>query len=230
MHAMRVLVVDDDEETRELVGAALTREGHELELVGSPERARERTSAAHFDVVVLDVMLGTASGLELCARMRADGMQAPILFLSARGAVDARVEGLEAGGDDYLRKPFALKELAARVRALGRRGPSLRPDRWRSGDVALDFGARRAHVAEREVPITAREWELLRVLSEAQGRVVSFEQVLERAWGDVSPGARASLDVLVARLRRKLGSGSRPLLRTVRGVGYALDSDRDEER
>src|SRR4249920_1239939 len=106
---MRVLVVDDDEETRELVGAALAREGYELELVGTAEHALARVSAARFDVVVLDVMLGSASGLELCARLRSEGVETPILFLSARGTVDARVDGLEAGGDDYLRKPFAIK-------------------------------------------------------------------------------------------------------------------------
>lgn len=227
---MRVLVVDDDEETRELVGAALAREGYELELAGTSVAAMERVRAARFDVVVLDVMLGTESGLALCARLREDGVETPILFLSARGAVDARVEGLEAGGDDYLRKPFALKELLARVRALGRRGPGIKADRWRLGPIAIDFAARRAEVAGHEVPVTAREWELLRVLADARGRVVPFEEVLERAWGDVSSGSRASLDVLVARLRRKLAHRAleRPWLRTSRGVGYSLDMDRDE--
>jgi two-component system response regulator PrrA len=229
---MRVLVVDDDEETRELVGAALAREGHELALAATSERALALADGSAFDVIVLDVMLGSSSGLVLCARLRELGVESPILFLSARGAVDARVEGLEAGGDDYLRKPFALKELSARVRALGRRGPSLRPERFKAGSVVLDFASRRAELAGREVPITAREWELLRVLADAKGRVVSFEQVLERAWGDVSTGTRASLDVLVARLRRKLARGaSQPsILRTVRGVGYTLDLDLDAPR
>jgi DNA-binding response OmpR family regulator len=227
---MRVLVVDDDEETRELVGAALTREGYELELAGTSADAMARVRASRFDLLVLDVMLGSESGLALCTRLRQDGVETPILFLSARGAVDARVDGLEAGGDDYLRKPFALKELLARVRALGRRGPGLRSDRWRLGPIAIDFASRRAEVAGREVPVTAREWELLRVLADARGRVVPFEDVLERAWGDVSPGSRASLDVLVARLRRKLAHGTleRPWLRTSRGVGYSLDMLRDE--
>jgi DNA-binding response OmpR family regulator len=224
---MRVLVVDDDEETRELVGAALAREGYELELAATAERALERVTVGRFDVVVLDVMLGSESGLALCARLRAEGIETPILFLSARGTVDARVDGLEAGGDDYLRKPFAIKELSARVRALARRGPSLRPEQWRVGHVTLDFATRRAEVEGREVPVTAREWELLRVLADARGRVVPFEQVLEQAWGDVSSRARASLDVLVARLRKKLAKeeGDRSVLRTVRGVGYALGAD-----
>ena len=219
---MRVLVVDDDEETRELVGAALAREGYELALVATAAAAMERARASRFDVVVLDVMLAGESGLDLCARLREGGVETPILFLSARGAVDARIEGLEAGGDDYLPKPFALKELCARVRALGRRGPGLRPDRLVLGKLVLDFGARSASSSGVSVPITAREWELLRVLADARGRVVPFEDVLERAWGEVSERSRASLDVIVARLRKKLAP-----IRTVRGVGYVLELERE---
>lgn len=225
---MRVLVVDDDEETRELVSAALIREGYELVSVASATDALARAATSRFDVFVLDVMLAGESGLDLCARLRERGVESPILFLSARGAVDARVEGLEAGGDDYLRKPFAIKELCARVRALGRRGPGLRPDRFRAGHVTIDFAARRAEIGDREVPVTSREWDLLRVLADARGHVVPFEDVLERAWGEVSDRSRASLDVIVARLRRKLAPREGvSMLRTVRGVGYVLDVDRE---
>jgi DNA-binding response OmpR family regulator len=220
---MRVLVVDDDAETRALVGQALAREGHAVSEAGDATGAIARGTGERFDVIVLDVMLGTGSGLDVCASLRSAGIATPILFLSARGTVDARVDGLEAGGDDYLRKPFAVKELVARVRALGRRGASLRDEVVRVGEVVLDFAARRATRAGAEVPITAREWELLRVLADARGRVVSFDDVLERAWGDAS--ARASLDVLVARVRKKLGDDAHALLRTVRGVGYALGGD-----
>ncbi len=217
---MRVLVVDDDEETRELVGAALAREGWETVLAASEVDARRQASAAHFDVLVLDVMLGPGSGLALCAGLRRDGIETPILFLSARGTVDARVHGLDAGGDDYLPKPFALKELCARVRALGRRGAALRPDRVVLGALVLDFATRKALHEDRAVPVTAREWDLLRVLADARGRVVPFEDVLERAWGEPSERARASLEVIVARLRKKLVP-----IRTVRGVGYALEAE-----
>jgi len=171
---VRVLVVDDDEETRELVGAALAREGYELASSSSATEALRIATAHPFDVLVLDVMLGRESGLDLCARLRESGIETPILFLSARGAVDARVEGLEAGGDDYLRKPFALKELCARVRALARRAPGIKRDRVRAGGLELDFAARRASRAGRPVPITAREWDLLRVLGDARGMVVPF--------------------------------------------------------
>jgi len=225
---MRVLVVDDDEETRELVGAALAREGYELASSSSAVDALRIATAETFDVLVLDVMLGRDSGLDLCAQLRSNGVETPILFLSARGAVDARVEGLEAGGDDYLRKPFALKELCARVRALARRAPGIKRDRVRAGGLVLDFAARRASRAGRSVPITAREWDLLRVLGDARGMVVPFEDVLERAWGEVNERSRASLDVIVARLRRKLAAKDEAMpLRTVRGVGYVLDAERE---
>ena len=141
---MRILVVDDDEETRELVGHALQREGYGVVLAPGLESAQKAIDDARFDVVVLDVMLGQQSGLDLCTQLRRGGMETPILFLSARGTVRARVEGLDAGGDDYLAKPFALRELLARVRALGRRGPVLRPRLLQLGALALDFNGRRA--------------------------------------------------------------------------------------
>ncbi len=223
---MHVLVVDDDEETRELIASALRRDGHRSTLAIDPAAALQAIASATFDVLVLDVMLGPASGLELCAELRRSGLQAPILFLSARGTVGARVDGLDAGGDDYLAKPFAVRELLARIRALGRRGPSLRPTRVRAGEVALDFAARRAFVGEREVPVTSREWAVLAVLADTRGRVVSFDDILERAWGEVSGGTRASLEVIMSRLRRKLDlPGGRGLIRTARGLGYALEQD-----
>lgn len=223
---MHVLVVDDDAETLELVASVLRREGHRSTLATGPAEALRALAAASFDVIVLDVMLGERSGLELCAELREAGLQAPILFLSARGTVRARVDGLDAGGDDYLAKPFAVRELLARIRALGRRGPSLRPAMVHAGDVHLDFAARKAFVAAREVPVTSREWEVLGVLADARGQIVNFDDMLERAWGEVSEGGRASLEVIMSRLRRKLDvPGSRGLIRTARGLGYALEVD-----
>ena len=223
---MRILVLDDDEETRELVGHALQREGYGVVLVPSPESAQKALDNARFDVVVLDVMLGQQSGLELCTQLRRDGMETPILFLSARGTVRARVEGLDAGGDDYLAKPFALRELLARVRALGRRGPALRPRLLRLGALQLDFNARRATAHGRELPITNREWDVLGVLADASGRVVPFDDVLQWVWGDTSEGARASLEVIMSRLRKKLDAAAGcAVVRTLRGCGYALEQE-----
>ncbi len=221
---MNVFVLDDDEETRDVVGSALTRDGHKVTLAGSFDEAVARLAASTFDVLVLDVMLGPHSGLELCTTIRAQGVETPTLFLSARGAVRARVEGFDAGGDDYLAKPFALKELTARVRALGRRGPALHPSKCVLGPIVLDFTRRHAHAPCQRISLTAREWEVLELLSRARGRVVPFDSLLERAWDDTSDKSRASLAVIVSRLRRKLSRDStEPVIRTVHGVGYALE-------
>jgi len=223
---MRVLVVDDDAETLEVVSRVLEREGHSATAVASAQDALAAVRDERFDVVVVDVMLEQDSGLELCEEMRRNGLDTPILFLSARGAVRARVEGLDAGGDDYLTKPFAVRELLARIQALGRRSPVLHRKTLAFGGLVLDFEARRASGSGKELPITAREWNIIRVLADAGGRVVSFGDILERVWGDASDGSRASLEVIVSRLRKKLeAAAGRKMLRTVRGHGYALELD-----
>ncbi len=223
---MRILVLDDDEETLEVVERALGREGHQVFASRTPDEARRLLESTAIDVLVLDVMLEEASGLDFCRSLRKDGFEAPILFLSARGAVNARLDGFDAGGDDYLPKPFALRELVVRVRALGRRGSGVRSSRLDLGALSLDFDARRATAAAREVPVTQREWDILRTLADAQGRVVAFHVILERVWGDVTEGARASLEVMVSRLRKKLDDAAgRPIIRTARGLGYSLEID-----
>src|SRR6185369_6501038 len=177
-----------------------------------------------FDVVVLDVMLPDGSGLELCTRLRARKVDVPILLLTARGAVRSRVEGLDAGADDYLGKPFALSELRARVTALARRGPQLRERRVTIGPLAIDLEARRVLVHARTIHLTAKELSIVGFLAARVGRVITRDELLEAVWGDSTDSARASLDVLVMRIRRKLGDQAR-LLRTVRGLGYTLGTD-----
>lgn len=201
---MRILVLDDDEETLEVAERALQHDGHQVLGARTPSAASQLLESTDVDLIVLDVMLGHASGLDFCRRLRQEGSEVPILFLSARGAVNARLDGFDAGGDDYLPKPFALRELVARVRALGRRRPAMRASRLTIGNLSLDFDAHRATSTESEVPVTRREWDILRTLADAKGRIVAFDVMLERAWGDVSPSTRASLDVIVSRLRKKL--------------------------
>ena len=222
--AVNVLVVDDDAETLALVSRALERRGYRVMQASDAAAAEGIVAESAVDVIVLDVMLPGDSGLALCARLREAGVQTPILFLSARGAVASRVDGLEAGGDDYLSKPFALKELVARVRALGRRGAALRPRKVRAGTAVFDFAARRAEQSGTEVPLTAREWDVVEALAAREGRPMAYDELLEAAWGETSDAARASLEVIVARLRRKLETtdGAR-IIRTLRGYGYALD-------
>lgn len=221
---MNVLVVEDDAETSAFVSRALTRERMRVTTAADCAQAEGAMVAADFDVLVLDVMLPDGSGLDLCRRLREASSAVPVLFLSAKGAVSARVEGLSAGGDDYLPKPFALRELVARVRALGRRGPLLRPNRTIVGDVSIDLHARRAERNGAELPLTAREWAILELLLARQGRVVTFDEMLETLWGETSERTRASLEVIMTRLRRKLRGGAADgIIVTVRGVGYRLD-------
>jgi two-component system OmpR family response regulator len=221
---MNVLVVDDDEETADFVARALDREGFVTTIASDRARAEAEMTARRFDVVVLDVMLPDGSGVDLCRSMRASSSTTPVLFLSARGTVGARVEGLSAGGDDYLPKPFAVKELVARVRALGRRGPLSRPERTVVGGVTIDLLARRAERAGQELPLTAREWAILELLLARAGHVVPFDELLEALWGESTTRARASLEVIMTRLRKKLHDGTaNRVIRNVRGVGYRLD-------
>ncbi len=216
---MRVLIVDDDPELAELVERALVRDGHVTTVAASVEAAREALLDPQ-DVVVLDIGLPDGSGVELCRELRRAERAEPVLLLTAQSAVAQRVEGLNAGADDYLVKPFAVAELRARVHALGRRRASQPTVRHRWQNVELDLAARRAWRDEVEVEITTREWAILDVLARANGRVVLRDRLLEDAWGEVTEAASASLEVLVGRIRRKLGRG---LVRTVRGQGYALE-------
>jgi len=219
---VRVLLVDDNPELRDLVTRALTRDGHAVTAVATVAAARAALADAPQEVVVLDLGLPDGSGMDLCRALRAEGERVPILMLTAQGAVARRVEGLESGADDFLPKPFAVAELRARVRVLGRRGATAASTAWRHGAVALDFAARRAVVEGAEVPLTAREWALVEFLAGRGGRVARRGEILDAVWGDDTPQASASLDVLAARVRRKLGA---TVLRTVRGEGYALGGE-----
>jgi two-component system OmpR family response regulator len=214
---MRVLVVDDHDEVRSLLRRALARDGHVVRTAGSLEQAR--AVVPEVDLVVLDLGLPDGEGLDLCREVRAAGRGTPILVLTAQAATGRRIEGFEAGADDFLAKPFAVAELRARVKALGRRGALPRGTRLRLAQTELDLAARRANVSGAEVPVTAREWSILDLLAARDGRLVTREEILDVVWGEVSPGASASLDVMIGRIRRKLGEA---VIRTVRGEGYAL--------
>jgi DNA-binding response OmpR family regulator len=163
--------------------------------------------------------LPDGSGQALCAELRAEGSSLPILVLTAKSAVASKVAVLDAGADDYLGKPFAVAELRARVRALGRRGATLHAVVHERGGLSLDFSARRALVDGKEAAITSREWAILQALMQRNGRVIARSELLDSVWGDDSEASSASLDVLIARIRRKLGA---EVIRTVRGQGYAL--------
>jgi len=215
---MRVLVVDDEADVRSVVARALKADGHAVATAADLDAARVRV-AEGTDLIVLDLRLPDGFGLDLCRALRAEGSTVAILVLTALSQVALRVEGLDAGADDFLAKPFAVAELRARVRALGRRGTLPRGLTYTNVDVVLDFAGRHATRAGHDVAVTAKEWSILEMLARRPGRVVARLDLLEGVWGDASDSASSSLEVLVGRLRRKLGA---ELIRTLRGEGYSL--------
>ncbi len=217
---MRVLVVDDHPDVRDVVSRALTRDGHDVVTAVSAAEALSTLACTASDLIVLDLALPDGSGLDVCRQLRRTGVNTPILMLTALRSVEQRVEGLDAGADDFLGKPFAIAELRARVRALGRRGALPKELHVQRGEVALDFLGRRATRRGSEVPLTAKEWAVLDLLASRGGRPVSRSEILEMLWGDADRGG-ASLEVLIARIRRKLDEA---LVVTHRGFGYALAS------
>ena len=216
---MRILVVDDHDEVRSLLRRALGRDGHQVRTAGSLGAARATLASQDVDLVVLDLGLPDGEGLDLCREVRRAGGGVPVLVLTAQSQMSRRIEGFEAGADDFLCKPFAVAELRARVRALGRRGALPHGTRLRIDRAELDLAARRATVAGREVPVTAREWSILDLLIRRGGRMVPRDEILDIVWGETGASTSASLDVMIGRIRRKLGDG---FIRTIRGEGYAL--------
>jgi two-component system, OmpR family, response regulator len=219
-----VLVVEDDAETRRVVEEALAADGHRVTAVGQGEAGGKILRAGGIAAVVLDVGLPDGSGIDLCREWRRAGIRVPILILTARTDVSSRVKGLDAGADDYIGKPFALSELRARLRALLRRGTRPVAEQvLERGPLRVDFGRRQAWVGSAEVPLTRRELEVLERLFWAKGHAVSRDDLLEEVWGKATPETAASLEVIIARLRRKLeGGAGTVLIRTLRGYGYAL--------
>lgn len=216
---MRVLIVEDNAEVRQVVSEAVAEDGHVLITAAGTVEADAQLARERFDLLILDLGLPDGDGLELCRRLRAAGDPLPILVLTARTTVPSRVEGLDAGADDFLGKPFAVAELRARVRALMRRGIAARPVLVELPGARLDFRAKRAWSDRAEVPLTAREWALLDLLVTRRGQIVSRLEILESIWGTDADSAAASLEVIVGRLRKKLGPG---LVRTIRGEGYSV--------
>ena len=223
MSAPRVLVVDDEENIAFLVGSALKVNGCE---VCSADTGRGAlTEAARFDpdVVVLDVMLPDLDGFEVLRQLRANGCDAPVLFLTARRDTADRVRGLTAGGDDYIVKPFSLEELVARVQvALRRRGTAAAPTRYEVADLTLDDDAHRVWRAGSEVHLSATEYKLLRMLITNAGRVVTRAQILDHVWQYDFDGESAIIESFISNLRKKVDAQSPKLIHTVRGVGYSL--------
>jgi two-component system response regulator MprA len=220
----RVLVVDDEPAVRRALERALTLENYTVELAADGQEALDALAQSPADAVVLDIMMPRIDGLEVARRMRKAGDHTPILMLTARDAVDDRVTGLDVGADDYLVKPFALRELQARLRALLRRaGEGSEDEVLRFGDVVMDISAHEVHRSGRLIELTRTEFLLLELFLRHPRQVLTRSQIFEHVWGyDFGPTSNA-LGVYMGYLRRKTEADSEPrLLHTVRGVGYIL--------
>ena len=221
---MRILVVDDDQAVRESLKRALVLEGYEVELAEDGNSALHSLAQSAPDAILLDLQMPDVDGLEVCRRLRSLGDSTPVLMLTARDAIGDRVEGLDAGADDYLVKPFDLNELFARVRALLRRkAPSENAEVLRFEDLSLDLMTRTAKRGDREFPLTQIEFELLELLLTHPRQVMTRDVILDLVWGYDFDSGTNSLAVYVGYLRRKTEEGGEPrLIQTVRGVGYVL--------
>ena len=225
MTAAHVLVVDDEPYITDLLGMALRHVGFTVDTAGSIGEARTQVARRVPDVLVLDVMLPDGDGIELCRRLRAEGVRAPVLFLTARDATEDKVRGLTVGGDDYMTKPFSLEELDARVRALLRRAGATPADESRRltfADLELDEDAHEVTRAGQPVGLSPTEFKLLRYLLVNAGRVVSKAQILDHVWEYDFGGDGGVVETYVSYLRKKIDPLGPPLIQTVRGVGYAL--------
>jgi two-component system, OmpR family, response regulator MprA len=218
-----VMVVDDEPGVRAALERALRIERYDVRLAGDGAEALALLADGSPDAIVLDVAMPEIDGLEVCRRLRAAGDRTPVLMLTARDAVDDRVAGLDAGADDYLVKPFALRELQARLRALLRRTETTRDGVLRFADLELDPGAREVRRGDRTIELSRTEFNLLELFLEHPRQVLTRSQIFERVWGYDFGATSNALGVYMGYLRRKTEAGGEPrLLHTVRGVGYVL--------
>lgn len=224
---MRVLLVEDEANAARVIAKGLREHAYAVDVAGDGETAVVQAETNDYDAILLDVMLPRLDGLAVCRTLRASACAVPILMLTARDAVEARIDGLDAGADDYLTKPFDFGELLARLRALVRRGRQpLAPERLSVGSLTLDTRARRAWMGGREVTLTAKEYALIEYLARRAGEVVSRADIAEHVWDEHYDPLSNVIDVYVQRVRRKLDRPSAPSrIRTRRGEGYQLRVD-----
>jgi two-component system copper resistance phosphate regulon response regulator CusR len=220
---MRVLLVEDDPELAEIIEGGLGEHGFQVVRESSFEAGRSRAVLGTFDVIILDVMLPGGSGFDLCQTLRSRGVGTPVLMLTARDAVDDRVRGLDAGADDYLTKPFAFRELVARLHALARRRPTPLPEQATVADLEVDLRAHRVRRGGQSIELTAKEFALLEFLVRHRDQVVDRAAISAHVWDENHDPFTNVLEVLVRRLRRKIDDGfDIKLIHTLRGAGYRL--------
>ncbi len=219
---MRILIVEDEAAVARQIASALTEAGHDPKAVHDGEAALDEVRKTPFDLIVLDIRLPGIDGFQVLQRLRKQHLASRVLLLTARGAVDDRVTGLQLGADDYLPKPFAMQELVARVRALGRRYPEEPILNLRVGDLTLDLATHDVHRGSERIELSPRELMLLKVLMREPGRVFTRTELCERVWEHAHEYDTKLVEVFIGRLRKKIGNP--PLIHTVRHVGYTIDS------
>jgi len=220
---MRILLVEDEPGAARMLAKGLREQTYAVDVAADGEAALYQASVNDYDLVILDVMLPLKDGFEVCRELRAEGLTIPILMLTARDAVQDRIEGLDTGADDYLTKPFDFHELLARLRALLRRGHALRPEIVEIADLSINMQARRVRRGARQIELTAKEYALLEYLARRAGEVVSRAEIAEHVWEENFDPFSNLIEVYVQRLRRKIDeSHALKLLRTRRGEGYML--------
>ena len=220
---MRLLIAEDDRLTADTLAKRLREESYAVDVCYNGTDAWDYLISAEYDVAVLDIMMPGIDGLTLVSRLRANGVSTPVLLLTARDAVSDRVQGLNAGADDYLVKPFAFDELSARLRVLTRRSGAQRTNRFILGDLSVDADSRSVSRGDRAISLTSREYALLEYMIRNQGRVLSREQITEHVWSYDYEGASNMVDVYIRNLRRKVDEGfEKKLIHTVRYTGYVL--------
>ncbi|HEY7914815.1 MAG TPA: response regulator transcription factor [Blastocatellia bacterium] len=227
---MRILLVEDEPDAARMLAKGLREQTFAVDIAADGESALEQAELNDYDLVILDVLLPGKDGFEVCREMRAAGSATPILMLTARDAVEDRIEGLDTGADDYLTKPFNFHEMLARVRALLRRGPALRPELISIADLDIDARARQVARAGQTVELTAKEYALLEYLARRANEVVTRAEIAEHVWDESFDSFSNLIEVYIQRLRRKLDDGrSLKLIRTRRGEGYILTAGDDAQ-
>jgi two-component system, OmpR family, copper resistance phosphate regulon response regulator CusR len=226
---MRILVVEDEPVAAAVLAKGLREHAYAVDVAGDGDAALEQAGVNDYDLVILDVLLPGLDGLELCRQLRESGARVPILMLTARGGLDQRVEGLDAGADDYLPKPYHFPELLARIRALLRRGPNLAAAVLAVEDLTIDPRARRVERGGRPIQLTSKEYALLEYLVRRTGEVVGRAEIAEHVWDDSFDPMSNLIEVYIQRLRRKIDDGHEPrLIHTRRGAGYTLTAADDD--
>jgi DNA-binding response OmpR family regulator len=222
---MRILVVEDEPAAAAVLAKGLREHAYAVDVAADGSKALEQSSISDYDLIVLDILMPGINGLEVCRRLRAEGIAAPILMLTARGEPDQRVEGLDVGADDYLAKPYHFPELLARIRALLRRGPALAASVFHIEDLTIDTRARRVQRGGRLIQLTTKEYALLEYLARRRDEVVGRADIAEHVWDDSFDPMSNLIEVYVQRLRRKIDDGHQmKLLQTHRGAGYSLQA------